>query len=53
MLVTVNDLVSKMLEIFPGAVIEEDANGEIVVYTALKADEKDKLVEVKDEDEDE
>lgn len=48
---TVNDLVSKMLEIFPDAVVEEDTDYQIVVYTGLMADKKDNLVPMPEEDE--
>jgi len=43
---TVNDLVAKMLELFPYSNIEEDRNGELIVYTALTADESENLVEI-------
>lgn len=49
---TVNDLISKMLEIFPDAIVEEDDDYQIVVYTGLMADEKDNLVPVPEEKED-
>lgn len=50
---TVNELISKMLEIFPDAVIEEDADYQIVVYTGLMADKKDNLVPMPEEESDE
>lgn len=52
LMITVNDLINKMLELFPEAVIEEDSNGEIVIYTGLKTDDNDNLVElIKSEEE--
>lgn len=45
---TVDDLVNKMLELFPYSNIAEDRNGELIVYTALKADGNDNLVEMED-----
>ena len=43
---TVNDLVAKMLQLFPNGIVEEDSNGELVVYSALKADNNDNLIEI-------
>lgn len=46
---TVDELVNKMLELFPDGIVEEDDNGELIIYTAMKADESDNLVEMDEE----
>lgn len=46
---TVDELVNKMLELFPFSNIAEDRNGELIVYTAMKADESYNLVEMEEE----
>lgn len=42
---TLNELISKALDIFPFAIVDEDSNGEIIISTGLKTDENDNLVQ--------
>lgn len=39
-----NDLIDKMLEIFPDSIIEEDGDGQIIVTTGLTTDDNDNLI---------
>ncbi len=48
---TVNELINTMLSMFPDAVIEEDGDLQIVVYTGLMADENDNLTPMPEEEE--
>lgn len=48
---TVNELVNAMLDMFPNAVIEEDGDLQVIVYTGLMADENDNLVPMPEEEE--
>lgn len=41
---TFNDLIDKMLEIFPDSIIEEDGDGQIVITTGLTTDDNDNLI---------
>ena len=43
-----NDLIDKMLEIFPDAIIEEDGDGQIVITTGLTTDENDNLISMEE-----
>ena len=32
----INDLMRDILELFPNALVDEDANGELIIYTGTK-----------------
>lgn len=49
-MITLNDLMHKALELFPDAIIEEDQDGQIVINTGLTIDENFRLVPMEEED---
>ena len=40
-----NDFMNKMLNAFPQATVEEDNEGQLVIYTNLREDESGNIVE--------
>lgn len=50
MMITLTDLMHKVLDMFPDAIVEEDIDGQIVVATGFTIDEDQKLIPLEEED---